>query len=394
MSVTVHRPAKGRILLGDSSLATYLLGGGHWTVYLQYMLGLRALHYEVALIELLPSSGDRSRDEAVIAGFFGRMKEYGLEDACIVLVLPELDKEQHLEQAQVYGRNARQVRDLITGADLLWNLCAAVRPPLLSLSRCAVLIDLDPAYLQLSATEYDLGLQAHDRFLTLGHGLGCDDRHGPDLGIRWRTFRPFVYLPFWPYTADPGSGSPFTSVTQWTWSWVSWQGVALSTSKRDAYLRYLDLPRHVPVPLQLAVNIDADDVTGDRELLLEHGWQLVHPHDVAATPDLYRRYIQSSRAEFLCPKPIFRDLETGWISDRSLAYLATGRPVMAEETGYSAFTPTGEGLLSFRTLDEAIGGIQRINDDYGRHSIAARELVEAYFDSAACLEEMVTLCAS
>ena len=114
----------------------------------------------------------------------------------------------------------------------------------------------------------------------------------------------------------------------------------------------------------------------------------IYHHDVLQ----YRDYVRKSRAEFLCPKPIHLDLKTGWFSDRSVAYLASGRPVLAEDTGFSAKLPTGLGLIPFRNLDEAVAGVTAIDSDYAKHSRAARELAAELFDSRRCLQAMLTAC--
>src|SRR5262249_9690875 len=158
----------------------------------------------------------------------------------------------------------------------------------------------------------------------------------------------------------------------------------LSTSKRDAYLQYVELPRRADRAFELAANMDPTDDTGDRELLLSHGWQLRHPHKVAGSPALYQQYIRHSRAEISCSKPIYRELKTGWVSDRSACYLASGRPVLAEDTGFSDVLPTGEGLLTFNSLEEAIAGAREIDAHYQRHRRSARKVAEEYLGSRRC----------
>ena len=151
------------------------------------------------------------------------------------------------------------------------------------------------------------------------------------------------------------------SITQWTWDEIWYGKRVLSTSKRDAFLRYLEMPRRTGRTFELAANIHPKDTTGDRERLLNRGWKLVHPHRVARSPAIYQAYIHRSRAEFSCPKPIYRELKTGWFSDRSAAYLASGRPVLAENTGFEDHLPTGSGLISFHDFDEAQAGVAEID---------------------------------
>src|SRR5262249_47403426 len=137
----------------------------------------------------------------------------------------------------------------------------------------------------------------------------------PTLGLRWHPFRPFVHLPSWQVTADPGQEAPFTSVTQWKWEELHFQNRVLSLSKREAYLRYVTLPLMTGRRFELAANIGHPDPVGDRDLLARNGWHVVDPHWVAPTPTAYRNFIRHSRAEFICPKPIHLELNTGWLSD-------------------------------------------------------------------------------
>jgi hypothetical protein len=157
-------------------------------------------------------------------------------------------------------------------------------------------------------------------------------------------------------------------------------------------LRYLEIPQWHRRAFELAANIPPRDKTGDRELLLKMGWNLVHPHQIARTPTSYQNYIKQSRTEFCCAKPIYRELKSGWFSDRSVSYLASGRPVLAENTGFSDCLPTGRGLLSFANWEEALAGVEEIDRNYSLHMRAARELAEEYFSSERWLPAMLTAC--
>ena len=376
-----------RIILADGSLAGYPQGGGHWTVLLQYVLGLRDLGHDVIWLELLQSSGDPDTDRRRIHRFFRRFRHYGVGDRCALICF---DKMPTLESASSYGLSTTEIREVARSADLMWNFACGVRQPLLSLFKHPVLVDLDPGHLQVSALTWDLDIPAHRAFLTVGTKMHDADCGVPTLGVTWKSFLPFVYLPWWRVTPDPGPRAPFTSVTHWKWEELWWQARVLSVSKRDAYLRYLALPQLAARAFELAANIHPDDPTDDRDVLRQHGWNLVHPYQVAGSPPAYRRYIRRSRAEFCCPKPIHRELRTGWFSDRSAAYLASGRPVLSEDTGFAERLPTGEGLLTFRTLDDAIAAVWEIDASYARHMRAARDLAETYLDARRSLAAMLT----
>jgi hypothetical protein len=382
-----------RIVFGNSSLVNYQQGGGHWSWVLQYPLGLRALGHDVFWLELLLSSGERGHDVRVIRDFFQRLTSYGLKDDCAVLLVKGSLDFQAFEESEVFGSSREHLAEIIRSADLLLNLACALRPPLLLEFEHRVLLDVDPGHLQVSALTWDLGIREHDVLLTIGARVNAPDCEIPTLGLSWRTFEPCVYLPMWQATPDPGPDAPFSSITHWTWEELPWRDRMLSVSKRAAYLEYAELPRRAGRPFELAADIGDDGSSPDRRLLQEHGWELVAPHEVCGSVPQYQQYIRASRAEFMCPKPIHVELKTGWFSDRSIAYLASGRPVLARDTGFSERLPTGLGLVAFRDLEEAVAGVAEIDGHYAQHSRAAREMAEEYFDSRKCLAALLSTCA-
>jgi hypothetical protein len=376
------------MVLAGGFLAHYPEGGGHWTGFLQYLLGLRALGHDAWWLELLGASGDPGLDRQRIDAFFARMTEHGLGDRCALLLVPKGTAAPVLETVEPYGLGRPAIRELAESADLLWNFACALRPPLLNMFRHRVLVDGDPGHLHMSAT-VDFAIQEHHAFLTVGTKLHDPDCAVPTLGVRWQPFLPVVHLPLWAPAPDPGRDAPFTSVTQWTWEELWLDGRVLSVSKRAAYLRYLHLPMRAGRPFELAANIHPEDSTGDRELLQHHGWRLVDPHHVAGSPAAYCDYIRRSRAEFGCAKPIHCELRTGWFSDRSSSYLASGRPVLFEDTGIGERLPTGVGIVLFRQLEEAVAAANEIDRDWERHSRGARELAEEFLDARRCLPAML-----
>jgi hypothetical protein len=381
--------SKLRIVLANGSLAKYPQGGGHWSVFLQYVSGLNALGHDVFWLELLKTTGDNSRDQKLIRTFLIRFRHYGFGTRCALLLVHTDYADATLDMAEPYGVDKCQIQEVIRRADLLWNFCGTLRQPFLSLFKRRALIDLDPGMLQIPALDTDLGVSDHEIVLTVGSKIGEPDCQVPTLGRPWHRFMPFIHLPLWRVAPDPGEQAAFTSITQWTWDEIWYGKRVLSTSKRDAFLRYLEMPQRTGRAFELSANIHPRDITGDRELLLNMGWKLVHPHRVARSPAIYQEYIHRSRAEFSCPKPIYRELKTGWFSDRSACYLASGRPVLAEDTGFSEHLPTGRGLLCFNNLEEALAGVAEIDGNYPKHMRAARELAEEYLDSGKQLPAML-----
>ena len=377
------------ITLATANLPKNPTAGGYWSLYLQYLLGLRALGHEVLCLQQLRSTGDRASDRSVAAGFLRRMSELGFADRCALLLY---DKPPlALETAEVWGLERAVLKERIAATDLLWNFALTLRPPVLGAFRHRVLIDGDPGHLQLTALNDEL-VAEHETFFTVGLAMHDPACRVPKHGVRWHTFPQVVYLPMWEPAPDPGPTAPFTSVTNWTWEQLKFDRGLVSASKRDAYLRCLRLPALSRLPFELAAHIHPEDHTGDREALGSHGWRLVDPTAVASTPDDFRRYVRRSRAEICCPKPVYSELRTGWISERSACYLASGRPVLMGDTGIQGYLPTGDGLRLFHDLDDAVEGAADIHARYARHSRAARDIAIDHFDSSRTLRTMLGHC--
>jgi len=381
-----------QIVLGNSSVAGYPEGGGVWSWFLQYPLAFKAAGHDILWLELLRSSKNRDQDARTIAAFYDRVRQHGLEANSVVLLFDRDLDFQPLDDAEVFGLDQHRLHCSIREADLLLNFACALRQPLLSMFRKKALLDGDPGHLQISALDVNLDIQGHDTFLTVGGRINAADSRIPKLGQEWHTFEQLLYLPRWPSAAPADRSRPFTSITQWTWEQLLYKGKMYSVSKRDAYLRYIRLPGIARCPLELAANIGMSDPAGDRPILLANGWQLVEPALVASSPELYQDYIHCSRGEFMCPKPIHVDLKTGWFSDRSIAYLASGRPVVAEETGFSERIPAGIGLIAFHDIETAAAAIVEIDSNYAKHHRAAREIAEACFDWRQTIETILSAC--
>jgi hypothetical protein len=355
-------------------------------------MALKAAGHQVFWLELLQSSGDRETDLRTMRDFYDRLMPYSLAGNCALLLFKHNLDSQLFKDAEVFGADPYRLERLIADADVLLNFTCSIRQPLLSLFKRRALLDFDPGHLQVSALTWEMNISDHEALMTIGARINSPDSAIPTLGLRWQTFGPMVYLPAWQVKAAPNPDAPFTSVTQWAWEVLHYDQRVLSVSKRDAYLKYVKLPQLVDRAMELAANIGSSDPADDARLLHEHGWRIVDPHEVAYSPETYREYIGASRGEFMCPKPIHVQLRTGWFSDRSLAYLASGRPVVAEETGFSERIPVGVGLLSFRDIDGAAAAIAEVDKNYEHHRRAAREIVEAYFDWRQTVEAILSAC--
>jgi hypothetical protein len=382
---------KLRIVLGSACLLGYPEGGGHWSAFRQYLSGFDELGHDVFWFELMRRS-DPTRDAACLNTFAERMAAWGFTGRWAVGIF-EGDAPSGLDALDVRGVSSGQLRRVIAEADMLWNFACMLRSPLLQHFRRCVLIDLDPGIVQVSALQHDMDLAMHDTRFTAGLNVGQPDSSVPLAAGPWLPAPVVVNLSLWTPNAAPPSDATFTSITHWGWGELHLDGRVLSVSKRDAYMNYVEVPRRCGRDFELAANVDQRDPTGDLPRLSAGGWRLVDPKSVAFDVESYREYITHSRGEFCCPKPIYRDLRTGWVSDRSVAFLASGRPVIMENTGLDAHLPIGAGLLCFSDPDQAVEAVHAVDDSYAQHATAAREIAREYFATDRVLPRMLAECA-
>jgi hypothetical protein len=360
-------------------------GGATWAV-LQYVLGLRELGHEVLLVEpvnceSLRPSGSSLEYSTNTAYFRAVVREFGLVGQAALLLNGKREAA-----GLPYGHVAAFAND----ADLLLNVSGMLDDPeLIGAIATRVYLDLDPAFVQIwhDAEGIDMRLDAHTDFVTVGLGMGSTGCTAPDCGRVWTTTLQPVVLSQWP-RGDAIRYDVFTTVGNWRgYGSVEYRGELLG-QKAHSMRELITLPRRSKERFLLAMGIHPDE-TADLEVLRANGWQLVEPKAVAATPAQYRQFLQGSKAEIGVAKSGYVKSRCGWFSDRSACYLASGRPVVAQDTGFSDYLETGAGLLAFDTVDEAVDCIDRINDDYTMHSVAARTLAEEHFASAKVLNRLL-----
>ncbi|HXS47674.1 MAG TPA: glycosyltransferase, partial [Solirubrobacterales bacterium] len=250
-----------------------------------------------------------------------------------------------------------------------------------------VYVDIDPGFAQMWD---DLGLAdpfaGYDDFVTVGANVGAEGCPVPTGGRRWIRTRQPVVLERWPRAA---AGKAFTSVGSWRGPFEPIEHGGRSYGLRvHEFRRFAELPSLIDAPFELALDIDEEDAA-DRRLLREGGWGLVDPSLVAADLDSYRSYVQASMAEIAIAKEMYVATQGGWFSDRSASYLASGKPVLAQDTGFGDSLPIGEGLLAFSDPEEARAGAEEICSDLRRHSAAARAIAEEFFASERVLTELL-----
>jgi GT2 family glycosyltransferase len=292
-----------------------------------------------------------------------------------------------------YGMSSAELRSLYANADLFLNLHAGTFPPEeLADDDRLVLLDTDPVGLQIDACQelpdaLEL-LNAHSSLFSWGENLGNADCGVPmSHGFDFRPTRVPVLLDLW-RSGEPPSGT-FTTVGNWLQDYSDrvFEGERYTWSKHEEFLKFIDLPLRTSQPFELALASYDDEA---ERLLAENGWHLRPALEVSRDLDNYTRYIVGSRAEFTVAKDQNVRLRSGWFSDRSATYLAAGRPVVTQETGFSNSLPTGEGLFAFSTMDEILAAVEAINSDYERHSAAARVIAEEYFDARKVLTRLLS----
>ena len=360
------------------------LGGQAWAS-LQYLLGFRALGHEVFYLE---DCGQSSWVYNWEKNEWTTELDYPAAYVATCLASFGFD-EQWIYRTDEGSRGASldKLLDFCGGADLL--LMRAV--PLwvwrkeYSWPRRRAFIDVDPGFTQISIANGDKGLAegiAHcERRFTIGQNIGEPGCPAPAASGPWLKTLPPVFLPEWPVTE--GDGSHFTAIIRWQgFKEVVYAGV--NYGQRDAgFPEFQDLPRHTRQPFRLA------QMGVDPKTLEAHGWEVVPGEVVSKTPETYREFIQRSRGELGIPKHGYVKMQGGWISDRSICYLASGRPVVIRDTGIQSAIPIDEGLITFDSTAMAVTAIENINRDYAKHRVGARQLAEKVFSTEKVLPKLL-----
>jgi hypothetical protein len=372
-----------RILVSGRIAATPHQGGATWAV-LQYLLGLRELGHDVWFVEAIPAA---------------QLRPAGAELACS---LNAAYAARVLSGLGFAGRWALFREGTTHAVGLSYRSVAATRFDVhVNVSGCVrddaltdpipvrIYLDLDPAFTQVwhGIDGHDLGLGGHTHFATVGCGIGTPECPVPTGGIHWHHTLPPVVLSHWTPGAEI-TRPAMTTVANWrSYGSTECDGVAYG-QRAHSFRAFFELPHATPVALAPALAIDPGEVD-DLAALARGGWTLVDPAVVAGTPDAYREFVRASRGELSIAKSGYVASRSGWFSDRSACYLASGRPVVAQDTGFGRRLPTGVGLLTFSTPAEAIEALERVDADYARHAAAARRVAADELDSATVLADLL-----
>jgi hypothetical protein len=356
--------------------------------FLHYMMGLRRLGWEVWYVE---DSGAWPYDPA-------RRSTSADPRASIARVANELDRHGFggrwiyrcaIPEVTSFGMSRMKLGELYASADLALNVTGAqeIRDAHSSLPH-RVYVQSDPFALQVAAENGSPRsldqLRRHTAFFTFGELVGTPLCLLPTGDVRWRHTRQPVALELWPVHPP---GDRFTTVTTWKNDKKHrvWNGERYYWTKDREFLALADLPRHTRATLELAV----DRRPSQTRMLEGRGWRFVDGVGLGPELDSYRDYILGSRGEFTVARDQVVRPRTGWFSDRSACYLASGRPVVTQDTGFGEVLPTGEGLFAFRELADAAAALDEIEADPVRHSIAARAIAEEYFAAEKVLARLI-----
>jgi hypothetical protein len=350
-------------------------GGATWAV-LQYVLGLRRLGHDVLLVEPVDELTPRR-----VAAFEALQDEFGLRDSSALLAAGG-----RRTVGLPYPAVSRRCRD----ADLLLNVSGMLGDPeLVAPIPVRVYLDLDPAFNQLweAAAGIDMRFGGHTHFASVGLALGSRGCSVPTGGRDWIRTLPPVVLEHWRPAGVP-TRHAFTTVGNWR-AYGSIEHEGRHYGQKAHSLRGLvGLPLASPHRFEVALAIHRDEGS-DLDALKANGWRLLDAGRLTGTPTAYRDFVRGSQAEIGIAKAGYVESRCGWFSDRSACYLAAGRPVLAQDTGFGDALPTGEGLLVFTDERDAAAAADAVLDDYERHSRAARELAEEHLDSNRVLERLL-----
>jgi hypothetical protein len=400
------------VVISPSNTVNFPEGGGHFWAYMQYAQAMLRSGCDVHWLESFRRSGDQRQDDFTVSNFLERMGSYGFSKHVILYADPGPARAEH-RAAEFINVSRSDAEAVFHRADLLLNFNQKIDAVLLSSFRRTALVDIDPGLLQFWISVGQLQIPKHDVYFTIGETVGTPAATFSDCGVAWVHIRPPVCLDAWPHVYHAGC-EPFTTVSSW-WGdeWiVDGDGSCYENNKRVSFLDFLELPRLTSQTLELALCLGDHPARpgGERRqgggrpfeprhpfmtdlehrrLLESHGWKIRHAADAAGTPDRYRSYIQQSRGEFSCAKPSCMRFQNAWVSDRTVCYLASGKPAVVQNTGPSAFLPHGEGMFRFSTLDEAANAFAVINASYERHCRAARDIAETYFDARQILQTIL-----
>jgi hypothetical protein len=375
----------------------YPVGGVAWD-YLQYAVGFSRLGHEVIYHEDTWSWPYHPLEKT-----YTEKADYSVQylDNFFKRYAPELSDKWHyfhLHETS-HGMSFQDFEDFAATANIFLNVSGACMiPEKLSPSCIKIFLDTDPGYNQIMLSErlswsenverWCKSVESHDQHFTYAENIHGEDCTVPKLEYRWKTTRMPVVVDLWAAAAGSGppAGTPWTTITTWNAfkGKLVYKGVEYA-SKGAEFERLMNLPQMADVPLKLALG----GVDPPIDKLAAAGWQVVDGPQATTTPEKYQQFIAESRGELSAAKHVYVAMRTGWFSCRSACYLAAGRPVVVQDTGFRSIISTGEGILTFTNPEEAAAAIRTVEADYPRHAAAALSMAVEFFDAGKVLKRFI-----
>jgi hypothetical protein len=366
------------VIVSGMIAATPWQGGASWAV-LQYLLGLRRLGCDVYFVEAVADPVGPSAESVRYVSTV--MERFALTDRWALVPPPAAEPVglSRTELVRVAGRS----EILLSVSGMLLD------PDVIGAIPVRAYLDLDPAFNQLwhAVEGVDMRFDAHTHFLSVADSIGKPGSSIPNCGREWFPTLPPVVLDEWP-RATRLARRALTTVGHWrSYGSIHHDGIHYG-QKAHSLRPLIDLPRRTDMRFELALAIHPDEVN-DIEALRENGWIVRHPQELTATPDDYRSFVEGSWGEFGVAKSGYVASDSGWFSDRSACYLASGRPVIAQDTGFGRRLPVGEGLMAFSGADDVVAAIEALEHDYEGHCGRAREVAVEHLDSDRVLSSLL-----
>ena len=364
----------------------YPKGGGHFWVYLNWALGFVSNGYKIIWLECVKRDTPHDELNYLLLELKKKLEPYHLGEN-IALVCNDGSEVKLANTLGIFSADEAGKQ-----SDILVNQVYSLPEIILGKFRRKILIDIDPGLLQVWIAKRQIIVAPHDMYFTIGETVGLKNSNIPTAGITWNYIPPCVSLEHWQSTSASRKNPAFTTVSHWSMDeWEEQDGTVYNNDKRSGFNPYLGLPSLTDVPLELALLFGSD--IKEKQQLEEMGWRIKHSHLVTGTPTDYKNYIQGSLGEFSCVKPSCVFLQNAWVSDRSLCYLASGKPVIIQHTGKSKILPDNAGMFRFRNILEAKDCLEKAMSEYDKQCNLARKLAEEFFDAkkvtAQLLESML-----
>jgi len=379
------------LVIVSGALANKPYNGGNAWSRLSWLLGFKQLGFDVYFVEQIGHDACIDRQgqispfkQSINFEFFEKtMQQFGLSEvSCLI----------YRDGQEVHGVGIQRLATMAQNGSLLFNLSGHLTlPEIKNSAGCKVYYDDDPGFTQFWHAEHNPGarLWDHDFYFTIGENIGKAECVIPTGGLTWHHTRPPVVLENWPVVTQ-GALDRFTTVASWRGAYgpIQHNGKTYGLKVHE-FRKFIDVPQRSGYKFEIALQIHPADQK-DLDALRAYGWHISDPDEAARSPEAFRNFVQSSGAEFSVAQGIYVETNSGWFSDRTVRYLASGKPALVQDTGFSGRYPVGRGLLTFRTVNEAVEGAKRIAQDYPDHCKAARQIAEECFDAKKVIRDMAT----